>query len=195
FVNAAGRKMVGLEPMEALASMKIFDCHPDWACRIISQEGIPTALRNGFWSGETAALRPDGVEIPVSQVIVAHRNSEDQVEYLSTILRDITERKRAEMIQVRLRRQAALRATVNVALAEREAPLSEILLRCSEAMIWHLDAVFARIWLHNSEDRTLDPVASAGTPVNSEAPEGPDLQFESDEPASGTPNGFAAGWV
>jgi len=121
FVNAAGRKMVGLGPMEALAPRKIFDCHPDWACRIIRQEGIPTALQNGFWSGETAALRPDGVEIPVSQVIVAHRNSENQVEYLSTILRDITERKRAEMIQVRLRRQAALRATVNVALAEREA--------------------------------------------------------------------------
>src|SRR5262249_51662295 len=84
FVNAAGRKIIGLEPTEALSSLKIFDCHPEWACRIISQEGIPTALQNGFWSGETAALSQDGVDIPVSQVIVAHRNDMGRVEYLST---------------------------------------------------------------------------------------------------------------
>jgi len=57
-------------------------------------------------------------------------------------------------------------------------------------MIWHLDAVFARIWLHNSGDWTLDPVASAGAPVSLEGPEG---QSERDEPVSGTANGFAAG--
>lgn len=204
FVNAAGRKIIGLEPTEALGSMKIYDCHPDWARRIISQEGIPTALQNGFWSGETAALGQDGVDIPVSQVIIAHRNNRGRVEYLSTILRDITDRKRAEMIQVRLRRQAALRAAVNVALSERDASLSEILERCSEAMIWHLDVALARIWLRNSEDRTLDPVASAGSPVNPEGPEGtegtegtegPAGQSEREPPASGTANGFAAGWV
>src|SRR5262249_3111951 len=87
FLNAAGRKMVGLGPADALTPRKIFDYHPEWARKIISQQGIPTALRNGFWSGETAALRHDGVEIPVSQVITAHRNNNGQVEYLSTILR------------------------------------------------------------------------------------------------------------
>src|SRR4030095_7942702 len=126
FVNAAGRKIIGLEPTEALASMKIFDCHPEWARRIISQEGIPTALQNGFWSGETAALCHEGPDIPVSQVIIAHRNDMGRIEYLSTILRDITDRKRAEMIQVRLRRQAALRASVNVTMSEREASLSDV---------------------------------------------------------------------
>jgi PAS domain S-box-containing protein len=201
FVNPAGRKIIGLEPAEALGSMKISDCHPDWAQRIISQEGIPTALENGFWSGETAALGQDGLDIPVSQVIIAHRNNRGRVEYLSTILRDITDRKRAEMIQVRLRRQAALRAAVNVALSERDASLSEILERCSEAMIWHLDVALTRIWLHNSEDRTMDPVAIYGTPENPEeteetkGTEGPAGQSEREPPASGTSNGFAAGWV
>src|SRR5262245_31629635 len=42
FLNAAGRKIIGLEPAQAIAPLKIFDCHPDWARRIISQEGIPT---------------------------------------------------------------------------------------------------------------------------------------------------------
>src|SRR5262245_51833271 len=198
FVNAAGRKIIGLEPAESLASMKILDCHPDWARRIISQEGIPTALQNGFWSGETAAICQDGVDIPVSQVIIAHRNSLGRVEYLSTILRDITDRKHAELIQVRLRRQAALRSVVNFELSAREVPLDEVLRRCSEAMIWHLDVALARIWLHNSEDRTLDPVASAGTPVNAEEPEeseGSEGRTEREPPASGTANGFGASWV
>jgi PAS domain S-box-containing protein len=197
FVNGAGRKMIGLGSSESLASKKIFDCHPDWASRIIRQDGIPTALQDGSWSGETAALRPDGVEIPVLQVIIAHRNDAGGVEYLSTVLRDVTERKRAEMIQVRLRRQAALRAAVSVALAEKEAPLSEILLRCSEAVIWHLDAALARIWLHNSEDRTLDAVASAGAPVNSDGTDRTDaadgIRGQSD--GSAVANGFAAGLV
>src|SRR5262245_568320 len=197
FVNGAGRKMIGLGSSESLASKKIFDCHPDWASRIIRQDGIPTALQDVTGSRETAALTLDGVEIPVLQVIIAHRNDAGGVEYLSTVLRDVTERKRAEMIQVRLRRQAALRAAVSVALAEREAPLSEILLRCSEAVIWHLDAALARIWLHNSEDRTLDAVASAGATVNSDGTDRTDatdgIRGQSD--GSAVANGFAAGLV
>ncbi len=168
FINAAGRKMVGLERISALYSMKILDCHPEWARRIIRQEGFPTATQNGFWSGETAALRSDGLEIPVSQVIIAHRNSNGQVEYFSTILRDITDRKRAEMIQVRLRRQAALRAVVSGELAVRGVPIRQILHRCSDAIISRLDAAFARVWLLDPEERKLETVASAWTPLEVE---------------------------
>jgi len=41
-------------------------------------------------------LRSDGSEIPVSQVLMAHRTQDGQVQYLSTMMRDISERKRAE---------------------------------------------------------------------------------------------------
>ncbi|MGE0132936.1 MAG: ATP-binding protein [Blastocatellales bacterium] len=163
FVNAAGRRMAGLEQADALASMTMLDFHPEWACRIINQEGIPSALQNGYWAGETAALSPGGVEIPVSQVIIAHRNSDGQVEYFSTILRDITERKRAEMIQVRLRHQAALRAAVSLALAERGGSLPEVLRQCAEAMTQFLDVALTRIWLSRPEEMALELVADAGT--------------------------------
>lgn len=170
FINAAGRKMIGLEPAGALASMRLFDCQPEWACRIINQEGLPTALRNGFWSGETAALTSDGAETPVSQVIVAHRNGDGQVEYLSTILRDITERKRAEMIQVRLRRQAALRASVSVTLAERDVPLRDVLRQCSEDIVSHLAAALAQIWFFRPGERALEPMVGAeGQPIEFDA--------------------------
>src|SRR6266568_160781 len=45
-------------------------------------------------------------------------------------------------------RQAMLRADVSVALAE-QGPLGEILNRCAEALVKHLHAAYARIWVVN----------------------------------------------
>jgi signal transduction histidine kinase/CheY-like chemotaxis protein len=53
-------------------------------------------MRDGIWSGEITLRRSDGSEIPASQVIVAHCDGEGRIEYFSTILRDISERLRAE---------------------------------------------------------------------------------------------------
>jgi signal transduction histidine kinase len=63
---------------------------------MVLNEGIPTALQTGFWSGETTFLSHDGREIPASQVILAHKGPNGEVEFLSTIARDITDRKWAE---------------------------------------------------------------------------------------------------
>ena len=69
---------------------------PEWALREVERVGIPFAVEYGAWNGETALLGRDGREIPVSQVIIAHKNARGEVEHLSTIMRDITERKEAE---------------------------------------------------------------------------------------------------
>ncbi|HDQ73000.1 MAG TPA: PAS domain S-box protein [Chloroflexi bacterium] len=95
FMNKAGHEILGWEPEEAIGR-EIADTHPQWAFDIIADEGIPTAIRDGVWIGETAILGHDGDEIPVSQVIMSHQSAAGDVEYLSTILRDISEQKRAE---------------------------------------------------------------------------------------------------
>ena len=76
--------------------MRISDCHPKWARDLILTEGIPDAIREDAWIGETAFLSRDGREIPISQVIIAHKNPDGTVRNLSTIGRDISERKRFE---------------------------------------------------------------------------------------------------
>src|SRR5438093_12867969 len=53
-------------------------------------------------SGEAELLARGGREIPVSVVAVAHRGADGAVEFLSAIVRDMTERKRTE---AELRRQ------------------------------------------------------------------------------------------
>ncbi len=97
YMNHSGRKMVGWSQDEDMGSKKISDVHPPWAYQKVIHEGIPEAFEHGLWEGETALLGPDGKEIPVSQVIMSHKSPLGEIEYLSTIIRDITDRKRSEM--------------------------------------------------------------------------------------------------
>ena len=75
---------------------------PPWAAVRLNKEAIPAARQGGTWEGESALLARDGREIPVSQVIIAHKGSSERINFLSTIARDITERKQAEKDRERL---------------------------------------------------------------------------------------------
>ena len=96
YLNDAGRQMLDWPDEEAVSTHRIADVHPDWAFRLITQEGIPAAVDTGTWAGETAVRSRDGTEIPVSQVIMSHKSEDGSLEYLSTVIRDLRERKRAE---------------------------------------------------------------------------------------------------
>ena len=96
YLNRAGKRLLGWPEDVNCNGQRIHEAHPDWAFRVVESEGIPTAVEKGVWEGETALLRSDGIEIPVSQVIMAHKAPTGEVEYLSTIIRDITGRKEAE---------------------------------------------------------------------------------------------------
>jgi PAS domain S-box-containing protein len=96
YINAAGRRMLGIGLDEPIAERQIAEFHPAWAGAMVLEEAIPVAVSSGSWSGETAVLAPDGHEIPVSQVILANRDSAGALESLATVIRDISERKLAE---------------------------------------------------------------------------------------------------
>jgi PAS domain S-box-containing protein len=92
YINRAGRRMLGLEPGAALLEGSFEARHPAWAWRLITKKAIPDALRRGSWQGQTAIRDAHGWEIPVSQVVLAHRDEGGALSFLSTIIRDITER-------------------------------------------------------------------------------------------------------
>jgi PAS domain S-box-containing protein len=93
YYNRTARRVFGIPSDAGPAEWDIYSGHPGWASEIIQREGIPTALREDNWEGETAILDRDGREIPVSQVVIAHRDENGEVVYLSTIARDVTEYK------------------------------------------------------------------------------------------------------
>ncbi len=90
YLNKRGREMLGYATNAPLGQAEVAHHHPDWASRILSEEGYPKARKDGQWVGETAILDTDGREVPVSAAIVAHRDAEGSVEYFSTIAGDIS---------------------------------------------------------------------------------------------------------
>ncbi|KAB7665056.1 bifunctional diguanylate cyclase/phosphodiesterase [Bacillus sp. B1-b2] len=93
YYNPAARRMLGIqeETLKEEASLR-------WVTDIIKTEGIPIAIEKGHWKGESTIQRKDGEEIPVSQMIVAHKSDNGVIEFISTIAHDITERKELEKV-------------------------------------------------------------------------------------------------
>jgi PAS domain S-box-containing protein len=93
-LNRAGREMVGIGETEDVRRYALSDFHPPASLSLLLGEAIPAAIRAGVWSGETAVLGRDGREVPVSQVLLAHRGDTGQVEFISTVIRNISARVR-----------------------------------------------------------------------------------------------------
>ncbi|MEZ2250531.1 PAS domain S-box protein [Microcoleus sp.] len=94
--NNQMKQLMGIPTNQELLQSDIPQYHPQWALEIIQNQGLPSATHNGVWVGETALLRKDGTEMPVSQMIIAHKSPTDTVEFYSTLMRDITALKQAE---------------------------------------------------------------------------------------------------
>ena len=95
YMNAAGRKLTGA-PESGDVGKSTIDIHPQWASERVEGEGRRAAERDGLWHGESALLGADGTEIPVSQVITAHKGPNGTIRFFSTIARDIRDRKAYE---------------------------------------------------------------------------------------------------
>ena len=97
YCNSAARNVLGWgQEAQEIGNFDISRNHPDWAYEVIRNEGIPAALRDGSWVGETALMSQDGREIPLSQLIFAHKGADGSVKLLSTIARDITQQKQVQ---------------------------------------------------------------------------------------------------
>ncbi len=96
YLNRAGHEILGVAQDRDISGRKTLYLRPEWARGIMSKDRLPEAIRNGSWAGETTIFARDGKGIPVSQVLIAHKNPEGEVEYFSTVLRDMTAHREAE---------------------------------------------------------------------------------------------------
>lgn len=99
YLNRTARTMFGVGETEDLST----SLH---ATNSLLPIPVPTAATTtptdnqdnelGIWSGETTWHHHEGRAIPVSQVIMSHKSPSGEIEFISTIARDITESKQAE---------------------------------------------------------------------------------------------------
>ena len=90
YANRALRQIRGLDAGSTTPLGSWNDMHPDWANRKIKEEGLPLTVRAGDWSSETTVLNAAGSEVPVHQIILAHRDSAGEIDFFSTIMRNLT---------------------------------------------------------------------------------------------------------
>jgi len=96
FMNKAGRVMLGIGGDEDVSKLKLTEFHPDTMNEILVSESFPKAEQYGRWEGEVTFLNRNGQEIFTSMVLLSHKTPGGDVEFFSTISRDITKRKRME---------------------------------------------------------------------------------------------------
>ena len=96
YINPAGRALVGIGPADNVLDLSLSDFHPPDTARMLRRVALPSAMRNGTWSGESVLLTGDGHHIPVSQILIARQSSDGKLDSLATVMLDLRKRKLAE---------------------------------------------------------------------------------------------------
>ena len=106
YANRAWRRLSGLGDDAPIDGMRIEGAYPSRIVELTVRDAIQSAIQYGAWRGENVFRYHSGEEISVSQLIMSHRNSEGELEFISTIARDISEIKdkegQLELIQQQL---------------------------------------------------------------------------------------------
>lgn len=102
FLNQSALELLGIEP-DQVGARSIADIYTPAAWAVLQSVGIPATQRDGVWRGELEVRTASGAAIPVSQVMICHRNEDGDVEFFASISRDIRAR---HVLEAHLRRQA-----------------------------------------------------------------------------------------
>jgi len=96
YLNHSGRKLLDIADDHDISQLRLVDFHSPVDGKKILGEGMPTAVREGIWTGETTFISLKGNKVLTSQVLISHRNQQGQIEFISTIARDIRHLRAAE---------------------------------------------------------------------------------------------------
>jgi len=160
-VNPATERIFGYSS-EEMIGQPLTMLMPEYL-RHLHKAGITRYLETGqkhiHWSAiQLRGLHKTGNEVPLEVSFAEF--TRDRQRFFTGIARDISERKRLQDKQARLARHAVMHAEVSAAVSESEKSLRAMLQICAAAVVTHLDAAFARIWLLDEELLQLE--ASAG---------------------------------
>jgi PAS domain S-box-containing protein len=159
FVNAAAQAMLGWKEEEILGS----NMHE--AIHFQQSDGTPTSaaicpllavLRTGarFHSEDDIFTRRDGTAFPV-EFVSSPFLVDGRIVGAVIAFQDISERKKTEEELFHRAHQALFGAEVGGALTKAET-LPRALGQCAEAMVRHLDASCASIWILSKQDNVLE---------------------------------------
>jgi PAS domain S-box-containing protein len=160
-VNPKMCEITGYSEKELLGKTPSYITHPDDVELDIEAFRRLAGGETPMYGREKRYVRKDGQIRWVSVNATPIRDEAGRLLHIASVILDITERKLAEETLKRQARQERLRAEVGAALAGG-GTLPDILQWCVEAMVGHLDAAFARIWILDEDEAVLELQASGG---------------------------------
>ncbi|MFK8185160.1 MAG: PAS domain S-box protein [Phormidesmis sp.] len=95
YLNKAGRKVIGIAEDEPVGFHIDETLSPRERERFLS-EALPKAIDHGSYCAEASLLTRKGEELPISRVLIAHKDQKGAVDCLSVVMRDIGEQKAVE---------------------------------------------------------------------------------------------------
>jgi PAS domain S-box-containing protein len=177
--NAAAERMLGYAAAEVVdrTSPAIFHDPAEVAARaaeLTAELGtevrpgfdvfVRKALRDGVDERAWTYVRKDGTRLPVSLSVTVRRDAEGAIAGYMGIASDISALKH---------RTSLLRLGADIARAFTASDaLGGMLQRCAEALVAHLGAAFARIWVLDAGEGVLVMRASAGQYTHLDGPHG-----------------------
>ena len=152
YLNAAGRRMIGLAPDFPVEQLQIQDCYPPELRSFVSDVLLKTMVERGVWSGDTFFQNFETHErIPVSDThFLIRDDSGERVLGMGTVTRDISEARRsAEERERLLAAEQAARRQLEAAIAQLRESEERFRLTIDEAPIGMalvaLDGTFVRV--------------------------------------------------
>lgn len=130
YMNTAAHRLLGVDERTDLGRLDLKDLHPAGDAQRVLGQLLERAGAHGDAHSESVVLNRDtGLEIPVAQTLLVHRDAQGAPELVSTILQDITARRESER-ELELHREhleqlvadrAAQIVDLNIALERRAA--------------------------------------------------------------------------
>ena len=105
YMNRANREFMRIDDSQPLPRLDFSKVYTRESLKLIEGEAMPAVLRDGIWQGEADMVAPNGQVVPSSIVLMAHRTNSSDLEFMSCIIRDMTERKRFEEALARSEQQ------------------------------------------------------------------------------------------
>ena len=108
YMNPAALSAVGLDADALVKPRQISEFNTPATNRLFAEVIMPTVHAQGVWVGNTTVLVAGAQVLPVSQLVIAHRDRQGRVERYSSVMRDRSVE--VESRRLLLREQATLRS-------------------------------------------------------------------------------------
>ena len=113
YMNPAARRALGFAPDEDVAGHVFTEFNTPETNALYAQAILPAVRAHSMWVGETTVYAAHRLVVPVSHMVIAHRDGEGRIQHFSAIMRDISE---AAQARVALLKQTATLRSITEAL-------------------------------------------------------------------------------